>query len=109
MKYHRAQKQNRSHQFNPISEKLLCESCQAIEETNSATSFCLDCEEPELFCQSCAKRHLLMKYTKHHHISDNLNEFAFMTIKKTFEKCPVTIKVNPLQQESENQIPGQTL
>ena len=78
IKYHRAQKQNRSHQINSISEKLLCESCQAIGEINSATSCCLDCEEPELFCQSCAKRHLSVKNTKHHHISDNLHEFAFM-------------------------------
>ena len=76
MKYHRAQKQNRSHQINSISEKLLCESCQAIEEINSATSFCIDCLE--LFCQSCAKRHLSMKNTKSHHISVNLHEFAFM-------------------------------
>ena len=26
------------------------------------------------------------------------------TLKKTCEKCPVTFKVNPLQQESENQV-----
>lgn len=74
-RYHQSQKQTRSHQLNPISRHSYCEGCNALGTQVMATSFCLDCDEPELICQSCVKHHLSMKQSRNHNISDDL--FAY--------------------------------
>lgn len=75
-KYHKSQKQTRSHQINPTSSRLYCENCNALGNQVMATSFCIDCEDCELICQSCVKHHLSMKQSRNHNISDDLLAFA---------------------------------
>lgn len=76
MKYHQSQKQTKNHQITPISNQSYCESCIAIGDQVTATSFCLDCDEPELICQPCVKHHLSMKQSRNHYISDDLFAYA---------------------------------
>ncbi|VDI64633.1 Hypothetical predicted protein [Mytilus galloprovincialis] len=81
MKYHRSQKQTRSHKIHPIPSQPLCESCYAMGDQVVATSFCLDCDEPELICQSCVKHHLSMKQSRTHKISEDLFAYTIRTFK----------------------------
>ncbi|OPL33062.1 hypothetical protein AM593_02322, partial [Mytilus galloprovincialis] len=99
-KYHKSQKQTRSHQINPTSSRLYCENCNALGNQVMATSFCIDCEDCELICQSCVKHHLSMKQSRNHNISDDLLAFAIKTFKKNRTEELIT------EQEPDGCCPG---
>ncbi|XP_071169828.1 uncharacterized protein [Mytilus edulis] len=99
-KYHQSQKQTRSHQINPTSGRPFCEGCSALGNQVMATSFCKDCDEPELICRSCVKHHLSMKQSRNHTISDDLLAFAIQTFKKNRPEEVIT------EQEPDGCCPG---
>lgn len=46
------------------------------EDTHiKATHFCKTCEDPEPFCESCAKQHTRQKICKDHEICGDMNDY----------------------------------
>ncbi|XP_071121936.1 uncharacterized protein [Mytilus edulis] len=66
---HCAQKQNKNHNLQQLKNALNCEPCLVNGKTGTAVKFCLDCEEPEPLCASCADIHIAMKRTRDHRLS----------------------------------------
>ncbi|XP_062572461.1 uncharacterized protein LOC134241282 [Saccostrea cucullata] len=56
-------------------ETLLCEPCSLENETNPATHFCCDCEDPEPLCRPCAHQHLRQKSSRGHTLCDDIEKF----------------------------------
>lgn len=76
MNIHRLQKMSRDHKIELITEKIVsCAICCAIGEKLPATSYCLNCKNPELLCASCALEHTTMKRTKNHELSKDISMF----------------------------------
>lgn len=68
---HLSQKQNKGHTIKPLPMPVSCDPCLSTETKKTATAFCLDCEDPEPFCDDCSDQHKLMKKTKNHKMSKN--------------------------------------
>lgn len=68
---HRSHKQNKNHTIGKINEILHCDPCLVNGKTETAVKFCLDCEEPEPLCASCADIHTTMKRTRDHRLSSD--------------------------------------
>lgn len=71
-KFHMFQQQNKSHKIRSLVQQLFCETCSAQGSDIIAVSYCLDCKEPELYCESCAEQHTSMKMSRSHKMSTDL-------------------------------------
>jgi hypothetical protein len=67
---HCIQLATRSHLVISIEEdkknEVLCEICLVLDQSVPAYGFCETCEESELLCHSCAKRHTASNMFKSH-------------------------------------------
>lgn len=59
---------------------MVCNPCFADNIETKATYFCKTCEDPELFCEECAKQHTRQKMFKEHTLSTDLRGFCKQTI-----------------------------
>jgi hypothetical protein len=75
---HQVQLATKSHKVISIGEdkkkETLCEICLVENERVPAYGFCETCEESELLCHSCAKRHTASKMFKSHFVNTNLEK-----------------------------------
>lgn len=49
-----------------------CEPCEFESTENAATHFCLNCEEPEPMCHTCANQHIKQRAGRGHRLSDTI-------------------------------------
>jgi hypothetical protein len=59
-------KQLKNHKIRSLVQQLFCETCSAQGSDIIAVFYCLDCEEPEPYCELCAEQHTSMKKSKSH-------------------------------------------
>lgn len=69
---HKSHKLTRNHKLIPIPSVVpQCEIC----ESAGASSFCENCEDPELLCELCAEDHKSMKQNRNHTFSYDMTKF----------------------------------
>lgn len=73
--FHRSQKRNNKHVIKPSITQIYCTTCSAGGHEALATSYCIDCEDPEPFCVTCANQHTAMKISRNHKLSSELELF----------------------------------
>ena len=80
---HTRERKTRGHEICNDIEKLrrpiavsnmFCENCNVNGETSNAVAFCLSCEQPEPFCEDCAKIHVKQKAFRNHEISFGIQQ-----------------------------------
>jgi hypothetical protein len=71
-KFHMLEKRNKNHKMRSLVQQLFCETCSAQGSDIVAVFYCLDCEEPAPYCESCAEQHTSMKKSRSHKMSTDL-------------------------------------
>ena len=89
-KIHVKQKQFRQHEISyniqQLTKYIPCEPCSYESNENSATQFCLDCEEPEPMCNTCASQHLKQRSGRGHTLCENIHDMPGYE-QATFHYC----------------------
>lgn len=60
---------------NEKEQKLVCNICHIFEKTQvTATHFCKTCQDPEPWCEHCAKQHTRQKLSQDHILSTDIGK-----------------------------------
>lgn len=57
--------------------QVLCELCK--DDKVAGYGYCQDCDDPEILCLPCTRRHTASRKFKHHKISTHLADLQSMT------------------------------
>lgn len=58
---------------------MVCNPCSGDNMKTKATQFCKTCDDPEPFCETCAKQHIRQKMFKKHTLSTDLRDMCKQT------------------------------
>ena len=72
---HQEQCHEISYHIQLLKKWLPCEPCMFSKTENASTHFCMDCEEPEPMCKTCANQHLKMRPGRGHILCNDIGKF----------------------------------
>lgn len=65
---------------NEKQMELVCNPCFNENITVAATHFCKTCQDPEPFCDMCAKQHTRQKIFREHELCKDMRDFTEQNI-----------------------------
>ncbi|XP_062572462.1 uncharacterized protein LOC134234415 [Saccostrea cucullata] len=104
---HLKQKKYRNHEIcrnvHQLIKSIMCEPCKFENVKNVATHFCVDCEDPEPMCPTCANQHLKQRSGRGHTLNEDLSKMP------DYENAVATFiqrNENGKQEETKAKTPG---